>query len=259
MNEPMVLSDDEMARAMKRANRGPLTAALALLGVALLGAAGYVIGGKQAATRELAARGYVDTAVKMTGPFAFSFSGTKAGAHCTGTFERVPFSSSLNEACFSVTPPPPPASPRESVERSLTKKYAAEGFVTFRCPEIAPSARSADCTIAAVNGTQVPVHVVAKGAADDAWQSWSYAPTEIYFRGEEVAAKLPAALAPELKKRGLPSALRVDCGEGLQVTRENEVVCKASAAKNGRAPRDGSLTLTFADDGTVAKWKLTGL
>lgn len=220
MNESMPLADDEMVRAMKRARRG----------------------------------------VKMTGVFTFSFSGMKAGARCSGTFERIPFSTSLNEACFTVAAPPaPPLSPRESVERSLAKKYAAEGFAAFTCSDIAAGATSIDCTISAANGTSVPVHVEAKGTADDPWQSWSYAPTEIYFRGENVATKLPTALAPELKKRGLAGELTVDCGAGLRVTQANAVTCKAELARGPRGKREGSLTLKFADDGSISKWSLTGI
>lgn len=260
MNESMPLADDEMVRAMKRARRGPLYGILATVAVAGLLVGGYVLRGKHATADELAQRGYTETTVKMTGLFSFSFSGMKVGARCSGTFERIPFSTSLNEACFSVAaPPPPPLSPRESVERSLAKKYAAEGFAAFTCPEIAAGGKSVDCTISAVNGTSVPVHVEAKGTAEDPWQSWSYAPTEIYFRGEDVATKLPTALAPELKKRGLAGELTVDCGAGLRVTQANAVTCKAELARGQRRKREGSLTLTFADDGSISKWSLTGI
>lgn len=256
MNEPMVLPDDEMVRAMKRANRGPLVAFAALVGLAALGVGGYVLGGKHATVSELEGRGYAAVTVKMVGPFTFSFTGTKGAAQCSGTFQRIPFSTSLQEACFSSAPPSPPPSARESVERSLAKKYAADGFATFTCPTLVPSDKTTECSMAAANGTTVPIHVEAKGTAEDAWQSWSYGPTEIYARGEDLATKVPSALGPELKKRGLP-AIQVDCGAGLQATRANELTCKASAAVKGKQ-REGTLTLTFADDGTIAKWGLVG-
>lgn len=248
-------ADDAMVSELKRANRRPFLVGLAGVAGVAIGAVLYVFAGRSATESELERLGYTNVSVQMKGPFTFSFSGTKGAAKCSGSYERVPFSTSMSEGCVTTTPPPPPISTRVAVERSLAKKHAEAGFSTFTCPEISSSDRAVRCNASSTNGSTLPFDVKASGTGDDVWESWTFAPKEIYFDGEQVAQKLSESLPSELAKKGKRvSGFAVDCGKGPQVTRENVSVCKATAGK-----AEGKLEIKMDDAGKLEKWTLTGI
>ena len=259
-------SEAVMLRDLRRAKRRPLWVALGIIGVGAFVSGLYVLGGKSAAASELAANGYTESTIRIKGPFSFAFSGKKGTAQCQGTYERVPFSSNMLESCYDVRTTagdPPKHTKRQMLENSLSKKYASEGFATYECPEVSASDLTVTCTIAADNGTRVPVTFKPTGTEPNVWAAWSFGIDEIYFDGPTVAAKAGEVVSNELKKKGSRQGpVALDCGSGVQATRKNEATCKATStnAAGKRGPeRVGSLTLKLNDDGSLAKWTLTGL
>jgi hypothetical protein len=245
---------DAMLAQMKRARRKRVFIGLSVIaGLAAVGGL-QLLNVRMSAASELRHRGYSSFHLKSHGPFSLGFTGQKGTAQCGGTYERVLFSSSIQESCFDLPPPAPPApkvSIRDDLEQSLRRKLAALGFDTFTCPDVPPGARTTTCTVSAKNGTNLSVTVTALNTdPDGGWQSWHMELASRVGNGESLAADL---LKSVHKQRPHSEHLVFDCGTGPQVATNEAFTCEATDTKTHRK---GTITVTFDDKGSHWKLKL---
>lgn len=239
---------DVMVGRMKRANRAPIFAALALVAGAATLAGLVVLRGRAAAASELKHRGYSATQLTMRGPFTWGFSGTKGTAECGGSIEKIFFSTSIEESCFDVKPAPrsAPARPaNELLQEGLRKQFAEIAVTSVRCPSIDPGAVTATCTAAADAGE--PIDVVVEKANGD----WTIrTPEQVILR-----PTLSAGLTNELRAKAKKGVF-VDCGAGLfGYSAGDELTCVAGR-KGAKKP--GRMTVVFKADGSYT-WTATGI
>lgn len=247
MNNAPPSDVDAMVREMRRANRRPLLVGLAGLGGVLLLAAGYLLSGKSAVAHELKDRAYDTSAVRMTGPFSFAFTGTKGTATCEGTFERLPFSSSILESCLdaklkAATPPPRPENDR--LAEGLTTSFAKIAVTAVHCPAIPPGSTSVTCTLEAAAGAPAEVGFV---KTDNEWNQSK--PARILQR-----ATLAGDLTKSLQERAKVDAI-VDCGMGLFGYDPGDTLTCSTTKKGAKKP--GSVVVTFKEGGAYS-WTATG-
>lgn len=167
----------------------------------------------------------------MNDPFTWGFTGRKGTSECGGTFQRVPFSTSITESCFDTSPPAPktPVRPQHEVLadgfRSLLAGLSTSP-ITTQCNRIEPGATSATCT--ATTEGHPPVEVVFAKKGDD----WTMdRPSRILSRNG-----LGDSISNELReKRKKPSAV-VGCGT-LQRRRHAHVHRFASRPEEARERR----------------------
>ena len=241
---------DAMVHAMRRANRKPLlvgagvVVALALIGVL------YVLTGKAAVASELARRGYSQPVITMNNPFAWGFSGLKGSARCSGTFERIPFSTSISEGCFEPSPPgdavTKPSQPQhERLEQGLRKQLASLSITGAHCPALEPGATKATCTVEAAAGA--PVEVVFSKTGGE----WSQDRPERMMVRETLAESLAKDFQGKSKV-----AITVDCGTGLLGYGQGDALtCTASRKGLKKA---GSIAVAFGV-GSAYTWTATGI
>lgn len=253
----LVSDEDTMLRDMKRANRKPLWAALGVVGMCVGAGIFWVANGHRTTTDALHANGYSEVKLQMDGPFAYTFSGTKGAATCSGRYERGFLQTNVIESCSTVSKAPPPRPLKEQIASSIQTKLAAAGFETVSCPEPVLTERALACTAIAASGAKLPVDVTATGE-ERAWSAWNFGTREAYFDAEVVSAQLEEGLPKELAKKGKRvSGLDVDCGKGVVVTTKNVAACKVKT-KDKRA-LEAKLDLKFGDSGKLDSWTLDGI
>jgi hypothetical protein len=239
---------DQMMIAMKRANRRPLVIGAAVAGGLVLLGALYVLGGKSATGEELARRGYADAVVTMKGPFAFAFSGRKGTARCSGTYERMPGSTSLQESCFDVQPDAP-AAPKvpenERLEQGLRSHLASLAITQAHCPPIAEGATKTTCSIQGATGT--PLELVFTKTNDE----WSQdRPDRVLQR-----ATLAEMVGKEIEEK-VKAPVTVDCGVGLYGYAAGDALSCTTTRKGSKSA--GSVVVTFTAGGGYT-WKAKGV
>lgn len=241
---------DAMMRDMKRAKRTPLFIGLGIVGALVLAFGFYVISGRAAAASELTQRGYSQTKLTMNDPFTWGFTGRKGTSECGGTFQRVPFSTSITESCFDTSPPAPKAPVRPEHEvladgfRSLLAGLSTSP-ITTQCNRIEPGATSATCT--ATTEGHPPVEVIFAKKGED----WTMdRPSRILSKNG-----LGDSISKELREKTKKPSV-VDCGTGLMGYSEGDTLTCTASRPGLKKPASVAVTFGAKDAYT---WKVTGI
>ena len=255
------LDDAEMARAMKRGNRKPLYVALGVLGVLIVLVAASVGRARSGALSELERQGFTNVKLQMKGPFTFAFDGTKGDSKCSGSITKTPVTMSMDQMCFSQTPPPPKRSTKEVLDSSMLKDLVAEGFDKIECADVPAIESKTTCVVSASNGTVDTMDVTVKDRnADGSWHTFSWKPQKLYYVGTKLAEQVKGFLPDELaKQKAKVKDLEIDCGQGMQVVENGKVACRVTNNFVPKKPKIGAVDLDFSPEGKITHWTTKGL